>query len=182
MGADKAFIEVGGVSMIERVVAALEPLTDRIVLVTSGPDERPNAILDLYPGAGPVGGIVTGLQALGAGLHLVAACDMPELQAAVLALLQESCRDGFDAVVPVVGGRPEPLCALYSASAEQPLRAFLEEGGRAAHQALERLRVRWICEEALRAVDPRLATFININTPDDLIRHRSRISGENGLR
>jgi molybdopterin-guanine dinucleotide biosynthesis protein A len=133
---------------------------------------------DLFPDTGPVGGILTGLTALGPGRHLVVACDMPALNPAVLRLLREAATPDWDAVVPEIGGRLEPLCAAYRDSAAPPLRRFLETGQRAARRALETLRVRRIGEEALRRIDPDLACFTNLNTPEE--RENWLAQGERG--
>src|SRR5208337_3578736 len=74
------------------------------------------AIPDLYPGAGPLGGILTALRHTSADWNLVAACDMPELSVEFLKLLINAAtgHPAVDALVPSgPSGRLEPLCAVY---------------------------------------------------------------------
>lgn len=117
---------------------------------------------------GPLGGIVTGLMALGAGAHLVVACDMPYVQPAVLELLRRSATPEWDAVVPLCAGQPEPLCALYGASATEKLRAALEGGMRSVRAALQNLRVLYLDEAQWEPFDPGHNGFTNWNTPQDI--------------
>jgi molybdopterin-guanine dinucleotide biosynthesis protein A len=175
MGQDKALLRTNGMTLLETVVATLRPLVGEIVIVADRADryDLPDCRMvgDAYPNTGPLGGILTGLNALGAGDHLAVACDMPSLQPAVLRLLLDSAGPEWDVVVPEVDGRMEPLCAVYSARAIPALQAFLDSGGRALHRALQaEVRTRRIPENALRHVDPSLLTFTNLNTPDDLER------------
>jgi len=174
MGRDKALVCHNGTTMIERAVEALQHVTIRTIVVASTSDKYcvPGAevIPDLYPGAGPVGGIVTGLTAAGPGCHLVLACDMPAVKEAILNRLLEAAQDyrKCDAAVPEIGGELEPLCAAYRDTAAPKLAAFMESGRRSAREAMKRLSIIKIPEEELQLLDPDLSTFININTPDDL--------------
>lgn len=174
MGQDKALLRHAGATLLESVVATLKPLVREIVVVADRaekyamPDCR--VVGDSYPQTGPLGGIVTGLQHLGSGAHLAVACDMPSLQPAVLRFLLDAATLEWDAVVPEIDGRPEPLCAVYTDMALPGFRRFLDEGGRALHQALTRIRTRRIPDTEIRRLDPSLLTFTNLNTPHDLER------------
>ncbi len=174
MGQDKALLRVCGRTLLETVVAMLEPLVREVIVVADRADRyalsAARVVGDDYPQTGPLGGILTGLRELGAGSHLVVACDMPTLQPALLQLLLDAASSEWDAVVPEVGGRPEPLCAVYCDTAAEPLRRFLESGRRAVHLALTQIRTRRIPEAELRRLDPDLLTFTNLNTPPDLER------------
>jgi molybdopterin-guanine dinucleotide biosynthesis protein A len=123
-----------------------------------------------------VGGIVTGLNAVGPGAHFVVACDMPGVDVQVLTLLMEAVDPTLDAVVPELSGMPEPLCAVYCDSAEVKLRRFLADGGRSARGALDVLATLRIEEDRLRRLDPTARSLINVNTPEDLDRFREGIT------
>ena len=181
MGRDKAMLEIGGDTMLERCIAALQPLGREILVVGDMPARKHlsecRMVEDLYPGAGPVGGIVTALSALGEEFHLIVACDMPFLQTPLLQLLIDAATDEHDAVVPWMEGRPDPLCAIYSYSCILPFQAFLSRGLRAAHRALETVHVHRIEESELRRADPELVSFVNLNTPEDVERWSGRLRG-----
>ena len=121
------------------------------------------AIPDLYPGEGPLGGILTALRHTRADWNLIVACDMPELTPGFLAELL----DAADAPMPTPllpagpSGRPEPLCAVYHrrclASPRRGLRARRPQGrGRPG-------------ETSPRRAYPvaEVAHFQNVNTPED---------------
>jgi molybdopterin-guanine dinucleotide biosynthesis protein A len=174
MGQDKALLRHDGLTLLETVVSTLRPFACEIVIVADRAEKYAlpgcRTVGDDYQQTGPLGGIVTGLRTLGAGSHLVVACDMPSLQPAVLRLLRDVAGPEWDAVVPEIGGRLEPLCALYTDTALPALEHFLADGGRALHRALGTIRTRVVPEAELRRHDPTLLTFTNLNTPDDLER------------
>lgn len=171
MGRDKALLMRNGLSLLDHVLQVASEISRNIVVVADRADRYPLAIgrgvADRFPGAGPLGGVITGLEELGEGVHLAVACDMPSLQTPVLRCLLALAAEGADCAVPSVAGRLEPLCAAYSASALAPLRDCFEEGERALHRALSRLRLRTVSEAELRALDPELLCFHNINTPEE---------------
>lgn len=178
MGQDKALLPMNGMTLLEHVVASLLMVAADIVVVADVPEKYAlpcgRVLADTFPGSGPVGGILTGLTALGEGRHIVVACDMPALNVNVLQLLLKAHTPEWDAVVPEINGQPEPLCAVYAHTAAHRLLRFLESGGRAAREALSQLRVKRIGEGVLRRIDPELACFTNVNTPEDLARFQSR--------
>lgn len=171
MGEDKALLSFEGMTLLEHGATRLLPGGEEVVVVTDMPDRYSlpgvKMIADAMPHSGPVGGIVTGLGALGEGWHFVLACDMPFVRREVLDLLGDAATPEWDAVVPEIGGEAEPLCALYRHTALPKLRHYLEAGRRSARGALEALNVCFIGEEALRRADPDLISFTNINTPED---------------
>ena len=172
MGRDKALLPYRGTTLLAYVLAVVSQIEPQVVVVADRTDKYAvpcPVIADAFPDCGPVGGIVTGLHYLGAGAHLVAACDMPHLHPDILRYLLECAIKGdYDAVVPETDGRPEPLCAVYRDTCLAPLTAFLQSGQRAAHRALLTLNVLRIDTENLRPFDPELACFTNFNTPEDL--------------
>lgn len=76
-----------------------------------------------------------------------------------------------DAVVPVVDGKPEPLCAAYSKNTAEAFADAVRTGILKNSDVLGRLpNVVWLEEADLRRFgDPRVM-FFNVNTPADLAR------------
>lgn len=122
---------------------------------------------DREPGLGPLGGLVTGLERARHDWCLVLACDLPMMRTPVLELLVGH-REGVEAVVPEVDGRLQPLAACYARSCGPALDACLREGRLSLQRALAELRVKIVPEDEVRAVDPDLVSFRNVNTPADL--------------
>lgn len=171
MGRDKALLIVDGVTLLERAVRTLGETASTVIVVADDPGRYllagATVVGDDFPGAGPLGGIVTGLRHAGPGLHLVIACDMPFVRGELLALLLSRAA-GHDAAIPWIGGRPEPLCAAYDFRCLSPLSRTIAEGERAVHRALHLISAVQVEESDVREIDPALASFVNLNEPRDL--------------
>ena len=72
-----------------------------------------------------------------------------------------------EAVVPLPGDEPEGVCALYRRALAPRIEAMLNAGERSVRSLLARCTVRYLSAIELRAVDPGLRSFRNINTPAD---------------
>ena len=172
MGQDKALLLHEGRTFLERMIAVMLTLTPNVLVIADRPDKYAltagRIAVDLYPDAGPVGGIVTGLGAAGPGLHYVVACDMPVINADVLRLLRQEIGPDDDAATPYLDDKPEPLYAVYRDTAAPKLRAYLTSGRRSARGALNALNVHHVGADAINRVDPGAASFANINTPSEL--------------
>lgn len=173
MGVDKALLPFDGRPLAVRVLGLLRQACP-VVLVVSGDGERLawlgcGQVADAVPGAGPLGGLAAGLERVRTPLAAVVAVDMPFASPAVLRMLAERW-DGEDAVVPVTGEGPQPLHAVYAASAAPALRAALAGPDRSVRGALRSLRVSWVGPEVWRAADPSGRFAVNLNRPEDLAR------------
>jgi molybdopterin-guanine dinucleotide biosynthesis protein A len=73
-----------------------------------------------------------------------------------------------DAVIPCLGGQPEPLHALYSKACLAPMERMLRDGDLKIAPLFEAVRVRYVDEETIDRIDPRHLSFFNINTQADL--------------
>ncbi|MDO8989584.1 MAG: molybdenum cofactor guanylyltransferase [Sideroxyarcus sp.] len=74
----------------------------------------------------------------------------------------------FQAVVPVVGGHPQPLAAFYAKSCLHEVQACLHGNGKRSFRALlDKLQVCYVSEEQLQAIDPQLRSFFDLDTPQD---------------
>jgi molybdopterin-guanine dinucleotide biosynthesis protein A len=172
MGTNKALLEVGGSVMLARTADLLRPLVDDLFLVADA--AAPYAWLglpvvpDVHRGRGAAGGIHAALGHAAHPLVLCVACDMPHIGPGVLELLLGSARPGEDALLPRVGGRPEPLLAVYGRTARAGFERAIAAGRLRVLEALEGLRVRFLDEPELRAADPGLRSFVNVNTPGEL--------------
>lgn len=174
LGRSKALEVINGKGLIERVIERLRPVTERVLIVTSREQADlpgiPGAevLTDVYPGAGPLGGIYTGLLASESSHSIAVACDMPFLNTGLLRHMVGLCR-GFDAVVPRwENGVIETLHAVYSRSCLEIMKMRLENKQLRITSFLNEVRVRYIEEAECRRFDPELLTFLNINQQSDL--------------
>ncbi|MDZ7726861.1 MAG: NTP transferase domain-containing protein [Dehalococcoidia bacterium] len=120
-----------------------------------------------YPAKAPARGLLTGMSGM-AWPTFALSCDVPALEPAVLSLLRDDLHNR-DAAVPVIGGVPQPLVALYRAPAlVTVLERQLAHGERSLLAALDHLHVEWVHESRLRHADPHLLSFRGVNTPAEL--------------
>lgn len=152
-GRDKALALVGGVRLIDRVAAVLQPQSD--ALVVCGRDDPAYACLPDWPepGLGPLGGLGAALRHArdnGFDAVLSASCDVPNLPPDLRARLSGN-GPACAASQPVVGWWP--------AGCADGLEQFLSDGRRALYGFAEQVGARQI------AFDPPLA---NVNRPEDL--------------
>jgi molybdopterin-guanine dinucleotide biosynthesis protein A len=169
MGSDKALLRYRGAALVETVAEAVSQGVGHPLLV--GNRDRYDGlgyevIPDLYPGEGPLGGVLTSLQNSGAEWNLIGACDMPELTGGFLGGLMEAAEGRDCEVLAPVGpdGNIEPLCAVYRRSARPGLQGAFERGVRQMRAALEEVRI-------VTHFVPELAHFQNVNTPGDWARY-----------
>lgn len=177
-GRTKPLVAIDGATILERQLAVLAPrVGELLIAIAPGaaplpvpPGLRVRFVEDAAEGAGPLGGIAAALAASANPWLLVVAGDLPRLHGDLVDLLIAACAADLDAVAPRVRGLPEPLLACYATSALPAAQARLAAGRRKTSGLLtdERLRVRWLDEPALRAADPDLTSFSDIDTPADL--------------
>jgi molybdopterin-guanine dinucleotide biosynthesis protein A len=168
-GSDKALLEVGGRTLLQRTVAAVRAAVDEVIVL--GPTERAaqvagvTVLQDAIPGIGPLGGIYTALRARPGCSALVVAVDMPFLDAALLAYLC-SLSATADVVLPMVEGRGQQLHAVYAATCLPHIGAQIAAGDYKIDRFFPHMRVRRVEEAELQTFDPALNAFRNVNTPD----------------
>ena len=170
-GKNKALVHFNGVPLIEKGISVLQSLFENLILVTNTPDEYAYLGLpmfrDLIKGLGPLGGIYTGLEAIEDGWGFVTACDMPFLNHDLVRRIV-SLKDEFDAVVPRVDWKIEALHALYSKSCLPAIREMINTDEYQIIRLFQKIRIKYLNEEEIRAVDPDLRSFTNINRPQEL--------------
>ncbi|PKN35385.1 MAG: molybdenum cofactor guanylyltransferase [Deltaproteobacteria bacterium HGW-Deltaproteobacteria-19] len=171
MGTNKAFLQVDGVRMIDRAVGILREVCGEIIIVTNEPldylDLDATVVTDIFKGMGPLAGIHSGLFHARAPRAFVCACDMPYLDASFirhLAFLAE----GYDIVVPVRGGRPEPLHAVYDRKCLPVIRRLLERDERKVTGFYKGFRVRDVEEAETEPFFAGRDPFLNVNTREQL--------------
>lgn len=175
MGQDKTRIQLdSGLSLLEQAVLKVAQVTDEVIVVTAGSQvSLPDVcwVSDVYPGAGPLGGIYTGLLACTWSHALVVACDMPFLNLDLLRYMVNLPRE-YDVLLPSLARGVEPLHAVYGKGCLEPARDLLEAGEYCILDLYERVRVRYLSPMELAPYDPDGTSFFNVNTPDQLRQAR----------
>jgi molybdenum cofactor guanylyltransferase len=171
-GVDKRELVIGGQTIFARQCEVLAPLVAEIIV--SSPHEVPGyrSVRDAVAGAGPLAGIAAGLAAASTPWLFVIAGDMPFLPTALIEIMLDATRDDLDAVGVRVAGLPEPLVSVVHVRVRTAVERRVAHGRYKASGLLtdEGLRVHWIDEAELRAIDPELRALFNINEPADLTR------------
>jgi len=180
-GINKAFSEINGSRLIDIVAGLLTSIFTRTVLITNSPEEYSYLGLpirkDLIRGLGPIGGILTGLEDIRDEAGFFIACDMPFVREDLIRYIV-SVRGEFDAVVPKIDWKIEPLHALYRKSCLPVIRELIASGVYQTIKAFERLNVRYLNEAEIKANDPRMRSFFNVNRPEELADTLNRIEEE----
>lgn len=165
MGRDKAALPAAETTVAERLIRRLAPVVDQVI-IAGGSLEIPGVrrVPDRRPGLGPLAGMQTGFEVALHPLVWVVACDLPDVTPALLSLLRSNAAD-VDAVVPVAGGEVQGLCALYRRRVSSRIDDLLATNRRSVQALLSEIRARYLDQRELRAVDPELDSFRNLNTP-----------------
>jgi len=181
MGQPKATLRFGEVTLIERTVSELARAFDDIVVVAAPESEA----IELPPlGAativhdddayqGPVGALARGLRAARHELAFACSCDLPMLRAEV-AVWMLSLVGEFDAVLPQVDGRLQPLHAAYRRRCAGALDAMLARGEHRLSAVADAMSARIVPDAEYRRADPDALSCLNINTPEDYVRAMKR--------
>jgi molybdopterin-guanine dinucleotide biosynthesis protein A len=97
MGQDKRCLRLWGAhapTLLAHTVALVATVCAEVVVVLNDsaawPDLPGRLVPDAFPGAGPLGGLATGLAAVTTDAALLLACDMPLLQPALLRALLDA--------------------------------------------------------------------------------------------
>jgi molybdopterin-guanine dinucleotide biosynthesis protein A len=174
-GRPKGLEVIDGARIIDRVAASLRPHCESLLIAPGSLDAK-GWIRDaaIAPDLLPVKASITGIHAALAaapGNIVALAWDMPFVPSALIGALKARLTGSVAAVVPVVGGRAEPLCASYAKSAAEPIAAAVRAGTLRNAEVLARLpNVVRIDEDALRRFGDPTVMFFNVNTPADLAR------------
>jgi molybdopterin-guanine dinucleotide biosynthesis protein A len=175
MGQDKALLPWAGTTLLEHALARLREVCAEVRILAGAEacytGHGAVVQLDVVRDAGPLGGVHAGLLSLDAARGVFLGVDTPLVPPALLAGLLAQA-EGFDAVVPVVGGWPEPLCAVYRATCLDAVQRRLEAGDRKMTSFWPEVRVRALEEDELAAFGDPEQMFQNVNTPEDYLRLR----------
>jgi molybdopterin-guanine dinucleotide biosynthesis protein A len=171
-GENKALLRVGGIRIMDRLFAIYKELFDQIIIVTNNPLEflEWDALIvsDLFPVRSSLTGVHTGLFYASHSFAFFSACDTPFLKKEVVETVLEHIDPADDFVLPKTSEGLEPLCAAYSWRCLKPAEDHLRANQFKIQLALQNCRIKMVPEERLRARDPDLVSFFNVNTPEDL--------------
>ena len=162
MGFDKGLVRIRGVPLAHRIGRRARAVAAPALEVGpghSGLDTAPESA----PGAGPLAALGDGVAALRergfTGPALVLSTDLPLVDTVTLMTLANW--PGATSVVPLLTGRPQPLCARWSAADLDAVAAMVAAGERSMQALLARSSI-----VLTGAIDPRKLS--DADTPEEL--------------
>lgn len=169
----------GNSTLIERIIAELRRGFDEIVVAVAPESEQRfeaeriaagttgvRLIRDDVAFAGPARALMHALREIRSERAFACSCDVPLVSADVALALCAMLED-YDAVIPEVGGRLQPLHAVYRRQCAQALEAMLARGENHVGAVADCVKTRRVGEAELRSLDPELRSCFNVNSPAD---------------
>ena len=176
MGEDKAFLRIEGVPIITRIYNLFKELFQEVIIVTNQTEFfnkfDSKIYQDLIPDKGALGGLYTGIFFSSFQYSFCVACDMPFLKKSLVELLIKNIQDN-DVVVPRTRDGIQPLHAVYSKNCIRPIERTFQEGKYKITDMYKMVRVKIVEEDEFLSLDPFRESFINVNTPEELLSLRS---------
>lgn len=173
MGCDKSLIKINGEPMIDRIASSLSVKFQNII-VCGGRYESNSLnvkhVDDCYSGAGPIGGLYSGLHESSDEINFVTACDIPEMDMEIIDYMGYHM-DGHDACVIKTGEYVEPLFAYYSKRVLPVIAYSIENKNYKISGIYKLIDVKYIPAEEIRCLFPGFNGIFNINTPCDLNKY-----------
>lgn len=175
-GQNKAFLEIGGIRLIDLVAGQMKNIFKRVILVTNQTRDyeylKIPIVEDLVKGLGPIGGIYTGLMSIADKAGFFIACDMPFINRRLVRYMVD-IRGNHAAIVPSVANEIEPLHAIYTRACLGPIRSLIDSKRYQVRLFYDHISVRYVKEDEIRKFVSPSRAFLNINTVDELAKIES---------
>ena len=174
MGIPKGEMDFLGRPLIERSIDALvEAGASEVIIVWGKPfvakTKDVRAIEDVYPDEGPLGGLITGLLNARMDQAMVLSNDLMSIDGSTIRRILDFGQLA-DLAIPMAGGVPQVLTALWKVSCLKVLESAFKSGSRSLKSVLGDLEV----VEILELDD---AKFANANTQSDIIEYIATLEG-----
>ncbi|MGE1107536.1 molybdenum cofactor guanylyltransferase [Bacillus wiedmannii] len=183
-GEPKALAIWKGTTFVEHIVKVMgTTLQDIVVISHTDIKERVEQLVQVpviediphYKGNGPLAGIVSGMEYIEADWYAIMPCDAPNVSPEWLTILLEQTSNEYDAVVPIINGRKQPLLAAYHNRVKEKMYALLQEEKRSVGQLLSQCNVKYVVGEDVQA---HADWFINVNTKEEYVQAQKNLSNE----
>lgn len=180
LGQDKGLIRLAGKPLLIHVLDKMCGVVDEIVIVVSSEsqkkaykdlvEQKAKVTIDKGKTQTPLVGALTGFENVQGEYTLLLSCDTPFISSQIASLLLDLCINKSAVIPRWPNGFIEPLQAAYhTISAQVAAEKALGNGKLDLQSMIALLRgVRYISTMALQQMDPKLLTFFNVNTPEDL--------------
>ncbi len=170
MGTDKAFLEMGGRTLLSRALELAGTVAPDVAIVGDGSKFFPlgRVVEDVYPQQGPLGGIHAALASSKSALNLMLAVDMPYVERNFLQyLLSEASRTSAVVTVPRIDPGWQPLCAVYRREFAEVAEDALRRHKNKIDALFSQVETRVVSQDEMARLNFSEAMFRNLNTPED---------------
>jgi molybdopterin-guanine dinucleotide biosynthesis protein A len=170
MGRDKAFLELGGKTLLSSALACARAVASEVKIVGDPGKfgEFAAVVRDIYPERGPLGGIHAALGESASELNLMLGVDLPFLEIGFLQLLISVAKDSPALVtVPRIDGYYQPLTAVYRKGFSLLAERALAANRNKIDALFAPISLRVLTEEEIVRNGFSPAMFRNVNTPED---------------
>ena len=175
MGRDKAFIEIDGIPIIQRIYDIFQKIFTEIIIVTNQKEFysgfKAKIVSDLIINNGALGGLYTGLFFSSNPYSFCVACDMPFLKESMIQYLIKQANE-YDVIVPRTEDGLQPLHAVYSKNCLESIKNIIAMGKYKIIDFYPLVKTKIIEESEFISLDINLnlmrESFVNINTPGEL--------------
>jgi molybdenum cofactor guanylyltransferase len=178
MGENKAQLKLHGKTLLEIAVEKAREVVADVSVVGPRASFGPDAIEDIFPGCGPLGGIHAALANSHSDLNLILAVDTPFVETRFLRFLLEQAQAACAiATIARTNDGFQPLCSVYHTSFGREAEKALKERRYKIDALFPLVKARIIDQAELRrfAFDP--AMFQNLNTRAEYERAKTRPDG-----
>jgi molybdenum cofactor guanylyltransferase len=175
MGRPKADLPFDGGTMLDYIVAGMMRVFEDLVVAVAEAKlfawegYRARSIEDRVSYRGPVAALEQALRAIRFDRAFVCSCDVPFVNGDLARKLCEMLGDD-DVLIPRVDGKLQMLHAVYRKKCVEALATMRTGGEHRLHQIVNIAQARILHEDEIRALDPELLSFFNVNTPGDYQR------------
>jgi len=174
MKTNKALLRLGQKPIIEIMLEKMKRNFGEAILSANDPDlfnylNFP-VIKDIYPNRGPLAGIHSSLSSSSTEKNFVISCDIPLITVELIKYLSEYNSDK-KIILPVLKGRIQQLCGVYSKSILVDVEQIIQEsqGNNEVKGSIFNLLERVDAEivDVSSFSSPGDDIFLNMNTPED---------------
>ena len=173
MGQDKAFLELGGRTLLDHALALANAVSPAVRIVA--PQEKfltiARTIEDVFPDRGPLGGIHAALRCTATELNLVLAVDLPFVEADFLTyMITQASQVSAWITLPEAGKGLQPLCAVYRRDFREVAERALNKRKNKIDRLFANVETRVIAEPEIARMGFPVEMFQNLNTPEEFAK------------
>lgn len=187
-GRDKGLLQLAGKPLIVHVLDNISALVDELLVVVGSRNQekayapllqsKAKILIDKLAIQNPIIGALTGFENTSSRYSLILACDTPFVSRQIIHFLLENCVNNDAAIPRWPNSYLEPLQAAYNT--KSALTATIETMDKKNPDMLKMIarlkKVHFVSTLVLQKLDPRLMTFVNVNTPSDFKKAEQMLS------